>query len=112
MAGAGGGRGGGGCRGRGNRPWVGVWERGMIPGSGGGGRGTVRRAALPALRVTGPMAAHVPIGDDNLVARAARLFDVAVAVTLDKHLPVASGLGGGSASAASGRMSASERRSW
>jgi len=54
------------------------------------------------LRMTGPQAGAVPTGDDNLVLRAARLLDGqrGAAVTLDKHLPVASGIGGGSSDAA------------
>lgn len=51
------------------------------------------------LRVTGPMAAQVPTGGDNLVMRAAALMGGAE-VTLDKQLPVASGVGGGSSDAA------------
>jgi len=58
------------------------------------------------LVVTGPFAASLAGEGDNLVLRAARLFGEAFAidaparVTLDKHLPVASGIGGGSADAA------------
>ncbi len=59
-----------------------------------------------ALAVTGPFADAVPAGPDNLVLRAARaLADAAgvtagAAITLEKHLPVAAGIGGGSADAA------------
>jgi 4-diphosphocytidyl-2-C-methyl-D-erythritol kinase len=69
---------------------------------------TVERAASNSLTLTGPFAA-VLAGeerDDNLVMRAARGFGArfgvseAHAITLDKHLPVASGIGGGSADAA------------
>lgn len=52
------------------------------------------------LRVTGPQARHLPVTDDNLVLRAARTMGVTAALTLDKVLPVASGIGGGSADAA------------
>jgi len=53
------------------------------------------------LTVTGPGAAAVPAGADNLVLRAAALFGrTGAAITLDKHLPAASGIGGGSADAA------------
>lgn len=52
------------------------------------------------LRVTGPQARHLPVTDDNLVLRAARLMGVTAALRLDKVLPVASGIGGGSADAA------------
>jgi 4-diphosphocytidyl-2-C-methyl-D-erythritol kinase len=52
-------------------------------------------------RVTGPRAAGVPIDSDNLVLKAAVLMRAgAVQLTLDKHLPAASGIGGGSADAA------------
>lgn len=59
-----------------------------------------------ALAITGPMAARVPAGGDNLVLRAALdLAQVAgvrtgAAITLEKHLPVEAGIGGGSADAA------------
>lgn len=58
-------------------------------------------AAATGLSVTGPMAAGVPTGGDNLVLRAAALFDAAPArITLEKHLPPSAGIGGGSADAA------------
>ena len=62
------------------------------------------------LAITGPFAAGLDAGPDNLVLRAARLLEaeagrlrapiVPVALALDKHLPVASGIGGGSSDAA------------
>lgn len=58
------------------------------------------------LSVTGPFAAGLSAGEDNLVLRAARsLADrygvrAGAALLLDKRLPVASGIGGGSADAA------------
>ena len=61
---------------------------------------------LPAhdlsLSVTGPLAAGVPTGSDNLVLQAAALFGPGpgAAITLDKLLPHAAGIGGGSADAA------------
>ncbi|MSP00519.1 MAG: 4-(cytidine 5'-diphospho)-2-C-methyl-D-erythritol kinase [Acetobacteraceae bacterium] len=58
------------------------------------------------LRVTGPFAGSLPSESDNLVLRAARLLATECgaqpngALTLDKRIPVASGVGGGSADAA------------
>lgn len=58
------------------------------------------------LTVDGPMAAGLSAGEDNLVLRAARLLQDAAGVSagatlrLTKNLPVASGIGGGSADAA------------
>ena len=65
-----------------------------------GDRLTVRLSDAPALDLRGPMAAGVPAGDDNLVLRAARLMAAPVRVTLDKNLPAAAGMGGGSSDAA------------
>ncbi|MGD9616462.1 MAG: 4-(cytidine 5'-diphospho)-2-C-methyl-D-erythritol kinase [Alphaproteobacteria bacterium] len=59
-----------------------------------------------SLRVGGPEAeALAGVGDDNLVLRAARLYIETARVSgaallLDKHLPTASGIGGGSSDAA------------
>jgi 4-diphosphocytidyl-2C-methyl-D-erythritol kinase len=52
------------------------------------------------LTITGPGAAALPVNDDNLCLRAARAMGGGVRITLDKRLPVASGIGGGSADAA------------
>lgn len=53
------------------------------------------------LVVEGPEAKGLSAGDDNLVLRAARLMGVSdAALALEKNLPVASGIGGGSADAA------------
>jgi len=67
-----------------------------------GDRISVVAADRLELTITGPMAGSLPVSDDNLVLRAARLFEQrqGVAITLDKVLPVASGVGGGSADAA------------
>jgi 4-diphosphocytidyl-2-C-methyl-D-erythritol kinase len=59
-----------------------------------------------SLTVTGPFAASLDDGEGNLVMKAAHALahvagaDSGAALTLDKRLPVASGIGGGSADAA------------
>lgn len=59
-----------------------------------------------SLTITGPFAEGLCAGPDNLVVRAARLLaerngiTAGAAFTLDKRLPVAAGIGGGSADAA------------
>lgn len=53
-----------------------------------------------SLRIDGPFAAGLEVGDDNLCLRAARLAGGQAAIGLTKALPVASGIGGGSADAA------------
>ncbi|MGE3303847.1 MAG: 4-(cytidine 5'-diphospho)-2-C-methyl-D-erythritol kinase [Hyphomonadaceae bacterium] len=50
--------------------------------------------------VEGPFAADAPAGEDNLVRRALALLGVSARATLVKNLPVAAGLGGGSADGA------------
>ncbi len=71
-----------------------------------GDRITVRPADGFALEVGGPFAASVGGPDDNLVLRAARALQETTgtsqgaAIQLDKKIPVAAGLGGGSADAA------------
>jgi 4-diphosphocytidyl-2-C-methyl-D-erythritol kinase len=69
-----------------------------------------RLSAAPAadfsLTLTGPFAQGLSTGADNLVLRAARMLAqhagiaTGAAFTLDKRLPVAAGIGGGSADAA------------
>ncbi len=72
-----------------------------------GDRLRVEPAASMSLVVDGPEAADLAaIGDDNLVLRAARLLADRAGVTggaalhLEKHLPMAAGIGGGSSDAA------------
>lgn len=65
-----------------------------------GDRVSLRAAEGLDLRITGPQAGALPVSDDNLVLRAARLMGGQAAITLEKALPVASGIGGGSADAA------------
>jgi 4-diphosphocytidyl-2-C-methyl-D-erythritol kinase len=72
-----------------------------------GDRLRVEPAASLSLTVDGPEAADLTaVGDDNLVVRAARLLAdragiiAGAALHLDKHLPVAAGIGGGSSDAA------------
>ena len=60
----------------------------------------VAPAETASLRVTGPMADGVPTGPENLVRRAAELMGVAAEIELEKHLPAAAGIGGGSSDAA------------
>ncbi|WP_341759994.1 4-(cytidine 5'-diphospho)-2-C-methyl-D-erythritol kinase [Candidatus Endowatersipora endosymbiont of Watersipora subatra] len=59
------------------------------------------------LRITGPFACHLPVSSSNLVWRAAKMLykmtsgpKAHAILHLEKKLPVASGLGGGSADAA------------
>jgi 4-diphosphocytidyl-2-C-methyl-D-erythritol kinase len=55
----------------------------------------------PGLTIEGPFAAGLSAGADNLVLRAARALGADdAALRLDKRLPIAAGIGGGSADAA------------
>ena len=72
-----------------------------------GDRVTAEPAAALSLEVSGPEAAALePVGHDNLVLRAARLLTdytgviAGAALHLEKNLPVAAGIGGGSSDAA------------
>lgn len=62
----------------------------------------IRPSDALSLTVTGPRAAGVPADRRNLIWRAAELFEQGsgAAITLDKRLPHAGGIGGGSADAA------------
>lgn len=67
---------------------------------------TVREAESLSLEITGPYARFLPAGQDNIVLKAARSLASACGIPpkaeirLEKNLPVASGIGGGSADAA------------
>lgn len=76
----------------------------------------IEAAAAPGLRleIAGPLAGGVPVGEDNLVLRAARALAAAYGIEararirLDKRLPSAAGLGGGSADAAAALLALTE----
>ncbi len=73
-------------------------------GGSGGEIGALRRSPRgsphPTLTLTGPFGPGLAADPDNLVLRAARALGVSAPLVLEKHLPVASGIGGGSADAA------------
>jgi 4-diphosphocytidyl-2-C-methyl-D-erythritol kinase len=70
--------------------------------AGFGDRLTVEAAPELGFAVDGPFAADIPADGDNLVVRAAKALspDRGARIRLTKNLPVASGIGGGSADAA------------
>jgi 4-diphosphocytidyl-2-C-methyl-D-erythritol kinase len=72
----------------------------LVVFAGVGDRVLAEPAAALSLTITGPQSAALTVADDNLCVRAARLMPGALRLTLEKHLPVASGIGGGSADAA------------
>jgi 4-diphosphocytidyl-2-C-methyl-D-erythritol kinase len=78
----------------------------LVVFAGIGDRLTVSPAGRLTLSITGPFAAGLEAGADNLVLRAARALaeeagiNPTGALALEKNLPVASGIGGGSADAA------------
>lgn len=61
---------------------------------------TVSRAPQSSLTIDGPYAGQLVASEDNLILRAARSLGLSAEFHLTKNLPVASGLGGGSADAA------------
>lgn len=61
---------------------------------------SVEKSDSLSLSVTGPMAKGVPTDASNLVIRAAQMMGVTAKITLEKHLPAAAGIGGGSSDAA------------
>lgn len=61
---------------------------------------TVEASRPFGLTITGPRAGGLTAEQDNLVLRAAREMATEVHLILEKHLPVSSGIGGGSADAA------------
>ena len=70
---------------------------------------TVASADSDRFSATGPFADDIPIGTDNLVLKARDRLRAAigrgafpVAITLEKNLPVASGIGGGAGGAGAG----------
>ncbi len=66
---------------------------------------TLTQADENRLQVTGPFASQVPLGEDNIVWKTWHIINEfqaipKVTLQLEKNLPVASGIGGGSADAA------------
>jgi len=66
----------------------------------------IQPSDAPAFETSGPFGADIPAGEDNLVLRAARAFHAKLGgpvppyrLILDKRLPIAAGLGGGSSDA-------------
>ncbi len=76
----------------------------LVVFAGVGDRISVAPSDTLTLSLTGPFAAGLTADSDNLVLRAARLLAGSsgrgAAITLEKNLPVASGIGGGSSDAA------------
>lgn len=80
--------------------------RSLVCFTSGGDRLTVAAANALNLDITGPFAGDLDSGADNLILQAAHLLQqtsgksTGAQITLEKNLPVASGIGGGSADAA------------
>ena len=72
----------------------------LVVFAGVGDRVSATLQGATSLTVEGPMAAGLSGEGDNLVLRAARAMGVPARIVLEKHLPVSSGIGGGSADAA------------
>lgn len=71
-----------------------------------GDRVAIQPSDAPGFETSGPFGAAIPSDADNLVVRAARAFHARLGgpippyrLILDKHLPIAAGLGGGSSDA-------------
>jgi 4-diphosphocytidyl-2-C-methyl-D-erythritol kinase len=71
-----------------------------------GDRVMIQPADAPDFETSGPFGGAIPAGGDNLVVRAARAFHAKLGgpippyrLILEKHLPIAAGLGGGSSDA-------------
>lgn len=61
-----------------------------------GDRITARPSETPIMVIKGPMADGLPRDRSNLVARAADVMGVSAHIQLEKNLPLAAGIGGGS----------------
>jgi 4-diphosphocytidyl-2-C-methyl-D-erythritol kinase len=72
----------------------------LVVFAGIGDRITAAPSSFLSLQIDGPESSVLSAEPDNLVLRAARAMGVTAALTLWKALPVASGIGGGSADAA------------
>ncbi|PIB92672.1 4-(cytidine 5'-diphospho)-2-C-methyl-D-erythritol kinase [Caulobacter sp. FWC2] len=71
-----------------------------------GDRVMIQPSDAPDFETSGPFGGAIPAGGDNLVVRAARAFHAKLGgpippyrLILEKHLPIAAGLGGGSSDA-------------